>query len=42
MNKLVNKKNLKNYWNTFYVKKKKDKPSNFAKFIKKKFIKKKK
>ena len=41
MNKLVNKKNLKNYWNTFYVKKKKDKPSNFAKFIKKKFIKKK-
>ena len=23
MNKLVNKKNLKNYWNSFYIKKKK-------------------
>mgnify|MGYP001188470010 FL=1 len=41
MSKIVNKRNLKNYWNSFYVKKKKDKPSNFAKFIKNKFIKKK-
>jgi len=42
MTKIVNKKKIENYWNTFYKKKKKDKPSNFARFIKSKFIKQKK
>lgn len=41
MSKIDKKNDQRNYWNSFYLKKKKDKPSNFAKFIKKKFIKKK-
>ena len=42
MNKIAKKKDQKDYWNTFYLKKKKDKPSTFAKFIKNRFFKKKK
>ena len=42
MIKKINTKKLDKYWNSFYLKKTKDKPSTFAKYIKKKFLVKKK
>ena len=42
MIKKINSKKLDNYWNLFYIKKTKDKPSTFAKYIKKNFLNKKK
>lgn len=42
MIKKINAKKLDNYWNSFYAKKTKDKPTTFAKYIKKNFLNKKK
>lgn len=42
MIKKINTKKLDNYWNLFYAKKIKDKPSTFAKYIKKNFLNKRK